>query len=275
MPSRRSPTVAAEIPHRYAFHVIDHLFEGAHGALQEIRRRYEDAATNDADNTWWQQRWIRFLIAHGTLAEARAAWQHAIRSIDPDGTKLRNSPWLALNLHFWVACRWLALGRLADVREVLAEVPQRWLDQEPELRDLVQVVTAQEQALALGESVYPASVPIAVRWRHPQSLPPSRSGHPLLAWAPGRIVGATTTAVTVVVAPTPDEAQQLSFDAETWRRIAGEAAENASGFFELGSYAGGEQVVRAVVSEGLAGYFGTWPGDEDEEQLLAALRELG
>jgi tetratricopeptide (TPR) repeat protein len=248
----------------YSSHYLAYNLERARGDLQQIRAGYEDAATGDADNPWWQQRWIRFLIAYGTLAEARAAWQHAIRSIDPDGTKLRNSPWLALNLHFWVARRWLALGRLEDVREVLAEVPQRWLDQESELRDLVQVLTAQEQALALGESVHPASIPIAVRWRHPRSLRPSRSGHPLIAWAPGRIVGASPTAVTVVVAPTPDEAQQLSFDAETWRRIAGEAAEDASGFFELGSYEGGEQVVRAVADDGEGARL-----DLEESDLLA------
>jgi tetratricopeptide (TPR) repeat protein len=234
----------------YSSHYLAYNLERARGGLDQIRRGYAYAATEDPENPWWQQRWIRFLIAHGTLAEARAAWQHAIRSIDPDGTRLRNSPWLALNLHFWVARRWLAVGRLEDAREVLSEVPARWLEQESELRELVQILTAQEQSLALGESVYPAGTPVAARWHHPRNLRPMRSGRRLLVWAPGRVVEARPTTVTVVIAPTPDEAQQLTFDAETWRRLAGEPAEDADGFFELGTYEGGEQVVRLVPDDG-------------------------
>jgi tetratricopeptide (TPR) repeat protein len=234
----------------YSSHYLAYNLERARGELEDIRRGYAHAAAEEPENPWWQQRWIRFLIAHGSLAEARAAWQHAIRFIDPDGTRLRASPWLALNLHFWVARRWLAVGRLEDAREVLTEVPERWLEEESELRDLVQVVTAQEQALALGESVYPAGTPLADRWSRPRSLRPTRSGRQMVAWAPGRVVDASSNAVTVVVAPTPDEAQQLTFDAETWRQLAGEPAEDADGFFELGSYEGGEQVVRPVPADG-------------------------
>ena len=248
----------------YSSHYLAYNLDRSRGDLEQIRRAYAYAATEAPENPWWQQRWIRFLIAHGTLAEARAAWQQAIRSIDPDGTRLRNSPWLALNLHFWVARRWLAVGRLDDARDVLSEVPERWLTQEAELRELVQVLTSQEQSLALGESVYPASTPVAARWHHPRSLRLVRSGRQLIAWAPGRVVEAHPTAVTVVVAPTPDEAQQLTFDAESWRRMAGEPAEDADGFFELGSYEGGEQVVRQVSDDGEGARL-----DLEEDELLA------
>ncbi|MBC7977065.1 MAG: hypothetical protein H7138_18975 [Myxococcales bacterium] len=70
--------------------------------------------------------------------------------------------------------------------------------------------------------------------------------------------------MTVVVAPTPDEAQQLTFDAESWRRIAGEPAEDAAGFFELGTYEGGEQVVRSVPDDGEEARLGL-----EEDELLA------
>ena len=248
----------------YSSHYCAYNLDRARGDLEQIRRGYAVAAAGDPENPWWQQRWIRFLIAHGTLADARAAWQHAIRSIDPDGTRLRSSPWLALNLHYWVARRWLAVGRLDDAREVLSEVPERWLAEEAELRELLQVLTAQEQALALGESVYPASTPVEARWSHPRSLRSVRSGRQLIAWAPGRVVEALPTAVTVVVAPTPDEAQQLTFDAETWRHMAGELAEDADGFFELGSYEGGEQVVRPVPDDGEGARL-----DLEEDELIA------
>ena len=248
----------------YSSHYLAYNLDRSRGDLEQIRRGYAYAAAEDPENPWWQQRWIRFLIAHGTLAEARAAWQHAIRSIDPDGTRLRSSPWLALNLHYWVARRWLAVGRLDDAREVLSEVPERWLAQEAELRELLQVLTAQEQSLTLGESVYPASTPVAARWHRPRSLRPVRSGRRLVAWAPGRVVEARPTVVTVVVAPTPDEAQQLTFDAEGWRRLAGEPAEDADGFFEIGSYEDGEQVVRSVPDDGEGARL-----DLEEDELLA------
>jgi tetratricopeptide (TPR) repeat protein len=248
----------------YSSHYLAYNLDRSRGDLKQIRHGYAYAATEAPENPWWQQRWIRFLIAHGTLAEARTAWQQAIRSIDPDGTRLRSSPWLALNLHFWVARRWLAVGRLDDAREVLSEVPERWLTQEAELRELVQVLASQDQSLSLGESVYPASTPVAARWHSPRSLRPVRSGRKLIAWAPGRVVEASPTAVTVVVAPTSDEAQQLTFDAASWRRMAGEPAEDADGFFELGNYEGGEQVVRPVFDDGEGARL-----DLEEDELLA------
>ncbi|HEX4416264.1 MAG TPA: hypothetical protein VH165_00120 [Kofleriaceae bacterium] len=248
----------------YSSHYLAYNLERARGELSQVRRGYGHAVGEEPDNPWWQQRWIRFLIAHGTLAEARAAWQLAIRAIDPDGTRLRNSAWLALNFHFWVARRWLALGYLEDAREVLSEVPDRWLDQESELRDLDRLLTAQEQSLVLGESVYPASTPLAARWGSPRNLRPVRSGRRLASWAPGRVVEATPSAVTVVVAPTPDEAQQLTFDDDSWRRLAGEPAGDAAGFFELGTYEGGEQVVRLVPDDGESGRL-----DQEDAELLA------
>jgi hypothetical protein len=78
------------------------------------------------------------------------------------------------------------------------------------------------------------------------------------------VVEACPTAVTVVIAPTPDEAQQLTFDAESWRRLAGEPAEDADGFFELGSYQGGEQVVRPAPDDGEGARL-----DLEEDELLA------
>lgn len=250
----------------YSRHYLAYNLDRARGDREQIRRGYHFAAEADPENPWWQQRWIRFLIAHGTLVEARAAWQRAIRSIDPDGTRLRRSPWLALNFHFWIARRWLAVGRLEDARAVLSEVPERWLRQEAELRDLVEVLIAQEQSLVLGESVYPASTPIEARWREPRGLRPKRTGRPLRTWAPGRVVDARASDVTVIVAPTPYEAQQLTFDADSWRHLAGEAAEDAEGFFELGTYEGGEQVVRCLPDDGERARLAL-----EEDELLARI----
>ncbi|HWO26056.1 MAG TPA: hypothetical protein VNO30_45330 [Kofleriaceae bacterium] len=236
-------------PDTYSMHYLAYNLERSHQALGEIRTGYELAVRADPANPWWQQRWIRFLIAHGTLEEARRAWRLARQAIDPDGELMRRSPWLAIHLHGMVARRWLALGRIDDARDVLAEIPKQWLDQEAELRDLVRALSSNEQARALGESVYPASTPIEDRWRRPRSLRPSRDGKRLSWWAPGRVIEATADEVIVVIAPTPTEAQQVTYDAATWRQMASEAASDAEGYFELGRYEGGDEVIRTSVED--------------------------
>jgi tetratricopeptide (TPR) repeat protein len=251
----------------YSSHYLAYNLERAHVDLEQIRLGYAYAAENDSENPWWQQRWVRFLIAHGTLDEARAAWRCAINAIDPDGAKLRRSPWLALNLHFWVARRWLAAGCLGEAREVMSEVPLHWLEQENELRTLIETITAQEQSMVLGESVYPTNVPVADRWNVPKALKQKRAGHLLMMWAPGRVVAANAEGVTVIVAPTPTEAQQLTFDPTSWQRMAGEPAEDAEGFFELGGYEGGEQVVRPLFDDRDRSRMAL-----EEDELLAWLR---
>lgn len=245
----------------YSMHYLAYNLERSRQSLEEIRTGYELAVRADPANPWWQQRWIRFLIAHGTLEEARGAWRLARQAIDPDGELMRRSPWLAIHLHGMVARRWLALGRIDDARDVLAEIPKPWLDQEAELRDLVRAVVSDVQARALGESVYPASTPIEDRWTRPRSLRPSREGKRLSWWAPGRVVEATADDVTVVIAPTPDEAQQLTYDTVTWRRMASEPASDAEGYFELGRYEGGDEVIRTSVED----RYDRWLEDEAAE----------
>lgn len=68
---------------------------------------------------------------------------------------------------------------------VLVEVPERWLAREAKFSDRVEVLSAQQQSLAPGESVSLASTPVAARWHHPRSLRSVQSGRPLGA-RPGR-----------------------------------------------------------------------------------------
>jgi tetratricopeptide (TPR) repeat protein len=229
----------------YSQHYLAYNLERSGGSISAVRSGYAYAAAAEPENPWWQQRWIRFLITHGTLAEAHTAWQQALRAIDPDGSRLRRSPWLALNLHCWVARRWLALGRLEEARVVLSEVPAQWLQEAP-LQELLELLAVQEQELALGESVYPESTPLSARWKEPQNLRPMRAGKPLVWWAPGRVLEALPGSVTVALAPTSEEAQQLTFEASRWQEMADEPAEDAQGFFEIGRYEGGEYVVRPM-----------------------------
>ena len=98
---------------------------------------------------------MTFLIGHGTLEEARKAWSAALAALDPDGDRMKESSWLAMHLHRWVARRWLALGYVAEARGVLAEIPRRWIESEDELRGIEHLVQDAEESLRLGESVYP------------------------------------------------------------------------------------------------------------------------
>lgn len=245
----------------YSMHYLAYNLERARTSLAEVRAGYEYAVCEDHANPWWQQRWVRFLIAHGTLDEARQAWRAARVAVDPNGEEMRRSPWLALNLHGMVARRWLALGRLDDARDVLAEIPTYWLTQEAELRDLVRVLKSDEQGRRLGESVYPASAALEDRWIRPANLRQMRGGRRLLRWAPGRVMEATVDSVTVVLAPTPADAQQVTYDAASWKRMANEPAADAEGYFEIGHYEGGEAVVRATGEEPTD----RWLADETDE----------
>ena len=230
----------------YSRHYLAYNLERAGGDLGAVRAGYAAAIRDDRKNPWWHQRWIRFLIAHGTLAEARAAWRQAIAAIDPTGDQLRSSPWLAENLHYAVARRWLELGRVEDAREVVDEIPMPWRRDREELRDLDRWIASCEQALRLGESVYPSSTPLAERWQAPRALPPRRAGHALVDWAPGRVIAASAAEVTVILAPTPDDAQQVTYDAQRWRLLTGDPAEDAGGYVEHGRYADGEEIVRVA-----------------------------
>lgn len=235
----------------YSRHYLAYNLERGRDELPKIRQGYEYAVTSEPENPWWQQRWIRFLIAFGTLDEARTAWQRAIRAVDPDGTKMRRSSWLALNLHYWVARRWLAFGYLTEAREVVSEISEQWLENEAELRELLLILVTHEQSLALGDSVYPPRTPLEARWRTPRGLRPTRGGKALQRWAPGRVIEADRDSVTVVLAPTPEEAQQVTFEAAEWSAFSGgEPAEDAAGYFELGTYEDGTRVVKAVPDDG-------------------------
>ena len=124
----------------YSLHYEAFNIDRARGPKRCVRDGYSAAVALDKPNPWWNGRWITFLIANGTLAEAENAWQEAQRNIDPTGDRMAESPWLALHLHQWVCRQWLALGYVREARSVLNEIDPRWLDSEQELSALRTVV---------------------------------------------------------------------------------------------------------------------------------------
>lgn len=235
----------------YSLHYEAFNLERAHAPKQSVRDGYSKAVRMDKGNPWWNARWTTFLIANGTLAEAEHAWREALRNVDPTGDRMAGSPWLALHLHQWVCRQWLALGYVQQARSVLNEIDPRWLGSERDLSELRTLVEDHEEALRLGESVYPAEVPQQERWHEPRVLDARDADkHNLRQWWPGRVLEAHADEVIAVIAHRETRlAQQVTFTGEEWRRFANQPAEDAEGFFELGEYEGGDRIVRRVRSQ--------------------------
>lgn len=252
----------------YTHHYLAYNLDQARRSSSRVREHYQAAVRIADDNPWWNTRWITFLIGHGTLREARAAFDEALERIDPDGDRMNATPWLALHLHRWVARRWLALGYIDEARAVLERVPRTWRESEVELRDVEQLVRDAEEALELGESVHPAGMPHEQRWQ-PQVTPDVNGrGSERLRWWPGRVIEARADGVDVVAADPPTRmAYRSTFTADEWRAMADQVPEAARGFFELAQYADGTRLARVVptmVAPSLA---------DEEADVIARLQE--
>lgn len=234
-------------PDSYTHHYLAYNLDRARASLPEVRSHYEAAVALWSDNPWWNTRLVTFLIGHGTLREAHAAFTAALDQIDPDCERMSASPWLALHLHRWVIRRWLALGYVAEARDVLDQVPGVWREQEPELRMVEHLVRDAEEALELGESVYPAGTPVEERWV--PRVTPDTNGHGSrrTRWWPGRVLAGRPDGVDFVAAdPQTRMAYRATVTGSEWCEMADQLPERARGFIEVAEYADGARLARAV-----------------------------
>src|SRR5512140_486209 len=146
--------------HYYAFN-LDRAGRDP-GTVEIYFRR---AVELDPDNPWWNGRLVNFLIDRARFDAARKEWADAIRRVDPDGSRVQETSDLALEMHRWVIRNWLRHGEAVEAREALEAIPARWRERTSELRFLAQRLGDLEEAIELGESVYPASEPLERRWR--------------------------------------------------------------------------------------------------------------
>ncbi len=121
----------------YAWHYLGFNLERAGTSVDQVRSAYAKAVELNPEHPWWNGRLVTLLISKGRPREAQDEWRATIGRVDPEGTQVSASPWLAMNLHLWVCRAWLRTGRLQRARAVLDLIPRRLTSRGP-LRTLKQ-----------------------------------------------------------------------------------------------------------------------------------------
>jgi tetratricopeptide (TPR) repeat protein len=227
-----------------------------------------DAVALEPMNAWFNGRLVTFLIGQTRFLEARREWLDALGRVDPTGEIVRRNPWLARHLHRWVVSAWLDHAEVEIAREAFDMIPRHVLEEDWDLRSLQDRLRDAEEARSLGESVYPASIPVEDRWGGPRVVPPrSGTGATLRAWYPGRVVQGTENGVVLVFATPADDpgarrVKVRELTEQEWARAARTRPEDASGFVEIGSYLDGDLLIVSLDERAP-----TWsrPADPDAE----------
>ncbi len=228
--------------HYYAFNL-----DRAGEQPEHIDWGYRRAVHHARDNPWWNSRLVTFLISQARYQDAEQEWMEALDRVDPDRVRIREDERLALNFHRWVVRAWLDNGEISRARKAFDEIPDELIAKDAGLRNLAWRLEDAEEALELGESVYPAGLPVPERWRRPDAVSPvAPDGSPLQGWFPGRILEADPEQVTVVLAVPEPEPQKrrvirTSLSAEEWQQYGGWGLlPEVTGFFILVRYQSGE-----------------------------------
>jgi len=236
----------------YAQHYLGFNLDRAGKDRSAAEASLRTAVQLQGDNPWWNARLVSFLIGQARFREARSEWIAAVGRVDPDGEWVRRDPWLARHLHRWVVTAWLDHAQVELAREAFDAIPQEQTSRDPALAALRQRLMDAEEARELGDSVYPATIPVDERWMRPRVLPErSASGARRRAWYPGRVVEGTTDGVVIVFAvPDEDPSKRRTkirdVSADAWLRATDTLPQEAHGFVEVGTYEDGGMLIRWI-----------------------------
>lgn len=186
---------------------------------------------------------VTFLIARARFQDAERAWRDALDQLDPSRVFIRQDEALACNFHRWIVEEWLEAAEVARARKVFDQIPREFVERTSDLADLEWRLRDAEEAVALGESVYPAGMPMEERWRKPACVPDeSPDGAPLTGWYPGAVVSSNHEGVALVFATTEEDISErrvirVELSADGWRERADFCTpEEAQGFVVLATY---------------------------------------
>lgn len=203
----------------------------------EVEGGYRKALDVDADQIWHHGRLITFLVTRGRRAEAREAWDMALRQLDG----LREERWLYEQLHRPVALLLLHRGNTEFARAVLDDVPAEFADAGwfPAMRHRLQVLAEfEEQRL-----VFPPGVPANDRWKGPRLV---WGGERPEQWMPGWIEASDGERVIVRYAELRDGDEvygRVEFTPDQFRAVCDIAGPPAGTFVER-LWLAGREVIR-------------------------------
>ena len=115
----------------YSWHYMAFNQMRARGNRQSVSVGYRKAIELNVENPWWNRRLVEFLIRDGAVCTAQQEWRLALDRVDPDGTQVRRSGWLAHNFHLGVCRAWINVGRYNAAKSVLELVPDKIKNEGP------------------------------------------------------------------------------------------------------------------------------------------------
>lgn len=129
---------------------------------------------------------------------------------------------------------------------MLSLIPTEVVSTSNVLKVLAARVVDAVEAIELGESVYPASIPPEDRWKLPAFVPDEEDGHPLVAWRPGRLRRVDETGVELVYAESPEqpdarELHGIELSHAEWQALARGRGPRPDAFVIFAEYQGGSR----------------------------------
>lgn len=210
----------------YSWHYLGYNLDRAGVRRKDAEHAFRKAVELRPDHPWYNGRLVTFLIDQARFRAAEEEWHLALERMDPDGENVAKSPWLAKEAHRWVVKAWLRFGEVRRAREVLDDIPEERFSDEPWYQDLREAVEDAEEALLLGESVYPSTTRMNERWIVPREvLMLAPDHHALRSWFPGRVMSSDADGIHLVLAVPGESAEKRRLISRTltldeWQRHA-------------------------------------------------------
>jgi len=211
----------------YSWHYLGYNLDRAGVRRKEAERAFRKAVELRPEHPWYNGRLVTFLIGQARFRAAQDEWRSALERMDPDGEYVAESPWLAQEVHRHVVKAWLRFGEVRRAREVLDDIPAESFLEEQWYQNLRESVEDAEEALRLGESVYPSTTKMSERWIVPREvLMQAPADHALRSWFPGRVAAVDSNGIHLALGVPHEDADKRRLLSRTltpaeWQRYAG------------------------------------------------------